>query len=397
MAAGMMLSLCLLSSAVQAQRPLSAENSAVVERFFDQGFKGDRLACAIDPLRPFLDFAFRFEAGYILRCPVKEFNGEKGSVVTFVRITPAGAAATILGETYMLPSIPQEMKGHTEIKKLNSYFESSGVFTLGEGRYSAEFAAVDNHGRVFQDRWQIHIARSRGERAVTVAVKPLSVEPIAFRSWDGELGSGGTGTRLTIFLDATPINPNSTKLRIWDRALLLDSLASLLRHLPCDAVRLVAFNLDQQREIFRQDPFDRTGFVQLAQALRDLELGTVSYKVVGQENGWMGFLANLSNEEVTRKDPSDAVVFLGPTTHLRDKMPAEFLKPAQDKKPAFFYLRYSPIFERGREFPDAIQRLTAARNGTVLIIHSPGELAEAIQRMQKQWDTFSQTQVSRLP
>jgi len=286
MTAGMMLSLCLLSSAVQAQRPLSAENSAVVERFFRSRVQRRPPGLRNRSAKTFFGFRLSFRGGLHSALP-----GQGNSMGKRVRSShlsaslPPAATPSILGETYMLPPIPPEMKGHTNIKKLNSYFESSGVFTLGEGRYSAEFAAVDNHGRVFQDRWQIHVARSRSERAVSVAVKPLSVEPIAFRSWDGELGSNGTGTRLTVFLDATPINPNSTKLRIWDRALLLDSLASLLRHLPCDAVRLVAFNLDQQREIFRQDPFDRTGFVQLAQALRDLELGTVSYKVVRQENG----------------------------------------------------------------------------------------------------------------
>jgi hypothetical protein len=38
----------------------------------------------------------------------------------------------------------------------------------------------------------------------------------------------------------------------------------------------------------------------------------------------------------------------------------------------------------GAEFPDSIHHLTNARNGTVLKIHSPGELAKGIQRMLQQ-------------
>ena len=38
--------------------------------------------------------------------------------------------------------------------------------------------------------------------------------------------------RLTILLDAAPVDPRSLKLRAWDRTFLLDSVASVLREIP---------------------------------------------------------------------------------------------------------------------------------------------------------------------
>ena len=52
-----------------------------------------------------------------------------------------------------------------------------------------------------------------------------------------------------------------------DRILLLGTLASLLERVPTTSVRLVVFNLDQQRELYRQDGFSTPGFNEVARSL----------------------------------------------------------------------------------------------------------------------------------
>ena len=128
--------------------------------------------------------------------------------------------------------------------------------------------------------------------------------------------------RLTILLDAVPMNPRSLKLRAWDRAFLLDSISSVLREIPSESVRIVAFNLDQQEEISRDDNFDRSGLARLSHALRKVELGSISYHKLSQPQGWSEMLTRLSKDELEAEEPADAVIFLG----RQRAFPKKFLK-----------------------------------------------------------------------
>jgi hypothetical protein len=49
--------------------------------------------------------------------------------------------------------------------------------------------------------------------------------------------------------------PRRTKLRPNDMVTLMSTVSSLLDRVPTKNVRLVIFNLDQQRELYRQDGF----------------------------------------------------------------------------------------------------------------------------------------------
>ncbi|HEX4169814.1 MAG TPA: hypothetical protein VHZ55_30485 [Bryobacteraceae bacterium] len=165
------------------------------------------------------------------------------------------------------------------------------------------------------------------------------------------------------------------------RAFLLGSLTSLLRRLPPASVKLVAFNLDQQQEIFRDSDFDRTGLYRLSEALNKLELGTISYKQLEDGFGWADLLSGLVREEAESALPPDAVVLLGPTNRINARIPDEFLASSRRKQLPFFYFEYYPM--HGREFPDAIERVTDVRNGKTYRLYSPGDLAQSIAQMEK--------------
>jgi hypothetical protein len=195
------------------------------------------------------------------------------------------------------------------------------------------------------------------------------------------MDTNGKGLRVTVLLDAAPLNPRNPALRAWDRALLLGSLSSLLKQIPCASVRLRAFNLDQQRELFRQDQFDDAGFIKLAESLRTLELGTVSYRVLQQRQGGLDLLLDYANRELIAADPSDAVIILGPRTRYFAEVPRGKLKGRETSNPHFYYFEYFPGYFRGSQFPDALSSLTKRLDGTVYEIFSPGDLARSIQKM----------------
>lgn len=377
----MVVALCVLASiSAKAQTAVVPEDVEKVNRVLDSRTSEGRLRCTIQPVQPFLDFAFRFDAGYVFRCPLKEFEGKESILWSFVRITPEGRPPVLLGAGYRLPGVPAESRDPKNLKKLKRIIEGSGGFTTGEGRYRVEAVLVDDRGRVLQKSWKIQASLRHRERTVRVTAAASGVAPLVDRLWDGKLDTSGRGMRVTVLLNAAPFGRRAPRLRAWDRALLQGSLSSLLHEIPCEFVRLVAFNLDQGRVIFEQTPFDASGFTGLSQALQSQELRTVHYQAL-QTRTWTELLADLVNREVTAEEPSQAVIFLGPRVHNALKIPRKMLKARETREPQFFYFQFFPYWVRGSDFDDSVGYLTKAQGGTVWAIHEPGELARAIQKM----------------
>lgn len=378
----LILVLLFVAASGNAQWQLNRADSEKVNQALDGGRSGDELKCRLRPIEPFLDFSFRFDAGYIASCPVKEFGGKRSLLIAYTRIVPEGGAPVVLGSAYRLPEIPPWLTDRITLQKVNTNFEMSGGFVLGEGQYKVDVMLTDGRNRSCHVHWTLKSKRNRQEKNARVAVPPNTAAAYPLSSWKGKSDAvAPPGSRLTILLDAAPMIPSSMKLRAWDRAFLLDSLTSLLRQTPAESVRLIAFNLDQQREIFRQDHFDRAGFTKLSNTLSRLELGTVSYKALQRQAGSAQLLAKLVNEQNAQRSSSDTVVFLGPAVRNTDKVPETMLLPCRPDSPRFFYLEYFPMWRLGREFPDAIHSAVRACNGKVLKVHSPGEFAEAIRKM----------------
>lgn len=349
---------------------------------FEKQARREQLTCYVDTKKPFVDFAFRFEAGYVVHCPLREFQGQASKLLAYLRVRPEGGLPMILGQGFKLPAIPPVLRSRIDLHHFNTEIEFSGVFAVGEGEYPVELVLADDHNRYCERRWKVRVAHSRSDEAIPVSMKPNTAAPVGIPHWEEKEAALGKPLRVTVLLDAAPIDPAALKLRAWDRAFLLDSLSSLLRQLPCESARVIAFNLDQQREIFREDRFDGLRFPKLSQALQQVELGTVSYRVLERQQGWSELLANLVNAEVSAKDPPDAVIFLGPATRITRRVPEDLLTCRTTQKPQFFYFEY--FSTAGNDYPDTVTHLTTAWNGRVFKIHSPGELAQGIQKMHEQ-------------
>ena len=389
------LTLFAAAAMANAQWQLDRASSEKVDHAMKARIVGDALKCSVKPLNPFLDFAFRFDAGYFISCPVKEFGGQTDTVMSYVRITPENAAPVVLANGYRLPGIPRALAKKVNLGKVNSSFEMSGGFVLGEGRFTVDVLLVDSRNRICRAHWTMKAKRSGHEKDAPLSMPPNTAAAFPVRFWDGKPDvKPRSGTRLTILLDAAPMNPFSNKLRAWDRAFLLDALSSLLRQTPAESVRLIAFNLDQQREVFRDDHFDRAGFARLSRALSRVELGTVSYKSLQRQNGWAELLARLMNEQITEQPPANSVIFLGPNTRIAAKFPETMLRARGSGQPQFFYFEYFPLWRSGREFPDAIHYATRACKGTTLKVHSPGEFAEAMRKVNERLEMASGPQRS---
>jgi hypothetical protein len=366
----------LLSSAI-AQLSLSADDIKKITPLLDSPLR-DSLKCSIDRWNPSLDFAFRFVTGYVTYCRLGQFEGNRVALATYTRITPEGKSPALFGSSYQVPALPPELKQSVagNFKKLKNEVGFSGAFALGEGRYSVEVLLKDEQNRTYRKRWKLRVAARRSERGVELAIKPLTVESVDQRTWQ-TVSSREGGLRLSILLDAAPINPYQSRLRAWDRAFLLETVYSVLRQTPHKAVHLVAFNLDQQREIFRSEQFDNAAFRNLSRALKEVELSSVSVKSLKNQNS-TEFLIALANEELAANN-SDAVILLGPNIRMETRMTAAALTEKKPASPPFFYFEYFPWV--GAEFPDSIDWMVKAAAGKVFPIHTPAQLDQSIDRM----------------
>lgn len=337
----------------------------------------EELRCEVTPIKPALNFSFRFQAGYVARVPMNQYFGPGHRWVVLTRITPEGGdhQPVYLASGIALPAIP----------KTKLELEIGGGYLVGEGGYDVKWLMYDDADRVCRKSWHVDAKLSRDDRAVKVAMPRDTIGDLSLRGLPRARRNTDdvAPLRLTVLLHAAPLSPRRTRLMARDQMLLLGLLSSLLERVPALSVRLVVFNLDQQKELFRRDVFTPAALDQAAQAMNGVELGLVDYRVLQNRRGHVDLLAGLVNQELRAKAPSDAVVFLGPTSRYADKMPQEALEKPGSSAPRFFYFQYKPSFRPSPNFPDSITYAVAKLRGKTMIIHSPGEFAKAIAQLER--------------
>jgi len=303
------------------------------------------LKCEVEPLRPVLDFSFRFHAGYTAWVPLSQFRGAGHKWTVVVRIEPGlGGQPVYFEDTLNLPDVPDT--------KLEG--QAGGGYLLGEGFYRASLLLVDDQNRGCRSEWNIEAALGGEDRHVKMAIEPGTVQEV---SWRGARSVSARGDaplgRLTVLLHAAPVSPHLSQMDASDAVTLLGALSSLMDLAPAESVRLVVFNLDQQKEIYRHEHFTLDQLEAVRQAIFDLQLAVVDYKTLQNPNGHLDLLNSLVSRELRAESRSDAVVFLGPHARSEDK-PAAPPETRDGRGPKFFYVDYQvatmalPPFGGGR-------------------------------------------------
>jgi hypothetical protein len=374
------LTVILLASTVTVfpQSLVNPTRAAQLAQNFDSRRDDPPLRCEVTPIQPQLNFSFQFQAGYVFRVPMNQFAGTSHRWSVLTRVTPAGGGDTaLLSARYRLPTLP----------KTKSVTEWGGLFWVGEGNYRVEWLLFDEAHRVCRKQWKIEAKLNTGERGIAAGIAPGRVAQVSFRRWSAQDRSDAdvpTLRSLTVFLHAAPLLPRITRFRVQDRLMLLGSLASLLESVPARKVRLVIFNLDQQKELFRRDVFTPGDFDQAAQSLSGLQLQLVDYSVLKNARGHIHLLADLLNEQLNTPDPSDAVIFLGPAARYFDKLPQASFPEPSNESPRFFYFEYKPYVRARAEVADSIELAVKKVHGKKLDIRTPGDFARAIRQVQSQ-------------
>jgi hypothetical protein len=330
------------------------------------------LRCEAHPIRPILDFSFRFQAGYVVQVPMSQFQGAGHFWSILLRVTPEGGAPVYLGSRIRLPQVP----------RTKTRLELGGGYVVGAGRYQVAWQLSDETGRVCRSHWKVDAHPTYVDRKVRLAMAPESVLPLYARP-PGDRHDDAPPLRVTILLDVAPLSPRRTRMSARDNMMLLGTLAALLDRLPTSSVRLAAFNLDQQTVLYRQDGFTEAGMRDLARAIQNLQLGLIDYHVLQNRGGNVALLADLVNRELKADPPSDAVLFLGPMARVGEHFPDQLLDRPDGPTPRFFYLQYRPPFLRMQAtLPDLIHSLVSHLKGKVIVMNSPGDFEKGIRQIE---------------
>jgi hypothetical protein len=366
----------LFAPAAIGQNLVDPGKAARLANYFERHTDDRPLRCEANPIQPTLNFSFRFQSGYVFRVPLNQFegNGHRWSILT--RVRPANdAPPSVLGAEYHLPRVP----------KTKQVAEWGGVFWIGEGNYDVDWILFDDTGRVCRKQWKISAKLTAREQGVDPGIAPGKVAEVSFRGWSAQQTADAAPLdRLTVFLHAAPLFPRLTRLRVQDRLTLLGSLASLLESVPARSVRLVIFNLDQQKELFHDDNFTPQAFGRAARSMSTLQLQLVNYHVLANPRGHVDLLTDLVNGELDASQPANAVIFLGPAGRYLDKVPKNALEDRPADRTPFFYLQYRPYMRERAELPDSIELAVRKAHGRKIVIHTPEDFARSIKQIASQ-------------
>jgi hypothetical protein len=177
-----------------------------------------------------------------------------------------------------------------------------------------------------------------------------------------------------VIVNFAPQDSLSATLQPMDTRALLSILRNMAREPRITRFSVVAFNLQEQRVIYRQESAAQIDFPALGEALRSLNLGTVDVKRLAQKHGDAEFLTSFITQEVSgSKEQPDAVIIAGPKVTIEGGLPLESFKEVGDLKFPVFYMNYN-VNPQANPWRDAIGTAVKTLKGAEFTISRPRDL-----------------------
>jgi len=331
------------------------------------------LACAVEPVKPLLGFDLRFHGGYEINLPLQEVSGNENLLSILVRVTPDGHKDDPIYflQRIQVPKLPDDAKGDAAL---------GGLFDLGEGKYHIDLLMKDRSERVCSFYWDAEAALTERDKEIRPAIPAGAVEQAAYEQFNEEPPverAAGKPLNIKILVNFAPQNSSLSSLRPIDTLALVTVLRRLSQEPQFGRFSVVAFNVQEQRILYRQASSERIDFPALGHAIQSVEPGKVDLKQLSQKHGEVGFLADLIKKEIANDHP-DAVIFAGPKVLLDDSVPEDELKPlATDVTYPVFYMNYN-LNPQATPWKDAIAKAIRPFRGIEFSISRPRDLWFAV-------------------
>ena len=333
------------------------------------------LPCTVSPVKPQIGFDLRFHTGYEITMPLRDLVGSENMLTIVFRAAPANEPEkySYYLQRIHVPAIEPDAKGDAFLQ---------GGFMVGEGNYHVELLMRDRGERVCSFYWDTQAEVPLKDRQMALSIAPNAIqqedgeqfkeEPPIRRIYDEQL------LNVKVLINFAPQNALSATLQPIDTSALVWILRTISREPRIGKFSLVAFNMQEQRVLYRQLDADKIDFPRLGDAIKTLNLGTVDLKRLSDKHGDTDFLSDLIQKEVgTDKDRPDAVIFAGPKVMLDSNVSQDSLKPMSNLTFPVFYMNYN-VNPQAIPWKDAISRAVHAFRGTEYTISKPRDLWFAV-------------------
>ena len=329
------------------------------------------LPCTVTPSKPVLGFDLKFHTGYEVSVPLKELAGSENLLTMIFRVTSDGHPdePIYFSQRVGVPAIEDDEHGPAYLQ---------GEFNVGEGKYHVDWLMRDRSERVCSFHWDSEAVLPQKDKQMSLDITPSTVmpsdtepfkqePPVAREQHDKPLN-------VKVMINFAPQDSNSATLQPLDTNALVSILRSIAREPRIGKFSIVAYNMQEQRVIYRQDDSSTIDFPAIGKSLGSLNLGTVDLKRLTQKHGDTEFLSSLITTEIKdSKDQPDAVIFAGPKVMLENGLSADTLKQLGEVKFPVFYMNYN-LNPQANPWKDAIGNCVKYLKGVEFTISRPRDL-----------------------
>jgi hypothetical protein len=329
------------------------------------------LQCSVTPNKPVLGFDLRFHSGYDVSIPLRELAGDGNQLTMIFRVTPAGRPdePVYLSQRMAVPSIEEDAKG-------DAYLQ--GTFEVGEGKYHVDWLMRDRSEHVCSSNWDVEASLPAKDREITLDIAAAAVQPVDTEPFKEEppveRAQREMPLNVKVMVNFAPQNALSATLQPLDTNALVSILRNIARDPRIGRFSIVAFNMQEQRVLYRQDLASQIDFPALGEALHSLNLGTIDLRRLGQKHSDTEFLTNLITKEMKPgEEQPDAVIIAGPKVMLDDAVPQDTLRQIGDLGFPVFYMNYN-LNPQAVPWRDAIGSAVKYLKGVEYTITRPRDL-----------------------
>jgi len=336
------------------------------------------LPCSAVSSKPLLGFDLRYHTGYEVSVPLRDLAGNENLLTVLFRVIPVDPKGEpiYLTQRIQVPSIEEDAKG-------DAYLQ--GGFDVGEGKYHVDWLMRDRSERVCSNSWDFEATLPAKDKQINLALNTGEIRSLDREQFREEppvaRSTEESPLNVKVLINFAPQNAKAATLQPLDTSALVAILRNISRDPRIGRFSIVAFNLQEQRVLHRQDNADKIDFPALGEALQSLNLGTIDLKRLSQKNADTEFLTNLIRQEVaTPANTPDAIVFAGPKALLEENIPQESLKQIGEIHYPVFYMNYN-LYPQAIPWTDTISKAVKYMKGQEYTISRPRDLWYAVTEM----------------
>jgi len=336
------------------------------------------LVCTVIPAKPELGFDLRFHTGFDVNVPLNELSGLENQLTILFRVIPDSHKdrPVYFVQHIHVPQIDDDVKGDANLH---------GTVDLGEGNYHVDWLMRDRSERVCAFFWDSEAVLPAKDKQIELALPAGTVEAGVREQFTEdppvERAQSSPALNIKVLVNFAPQFYDAATMRPSDTVALVTMLRRISREPQFGKFSLVAFNIQEQKVVYRQSSTDKIDFPALGEAVHNIKLGTVDVKRLAHKHGEVEFLSDLIKKEISGPDHPDAVIFAGPKIMLDDSVPDDQLRPfATDVDFPVFYVNYN-LYPVDMPWRDSVSHAVKLFRGTEYTISRPRDLWYAVTEM----------------